>query len=224
MLKYYTIDKYKDCLHKLEVYDMVNVSDSYSRGWPSGNFWWSNMSYLRENVYPFETMNDRYFNEAWINIRRPDYSCFQFYNRFSFRDKFTYIPEASYKNPSSLADKKIILKSAKYMTLLEPENEDDHNRPTSTNEIDFTEKIQKNLESNNGKGFTNIIVSALILEDGIDEPCIGVKKCLVIEFHIEGDSETYRLVADDGVILNYIIDKPVSLGYILHNSEIKNIY
>jgi hypothetical protein len=224
MLKYYTIDKYKDCLHKLEVYDMVNVSDSYSRGWPSGNFWWSNMSYLRENVYPFETMNDRYFNEAWINIRRPDYSCFQFYNRFSFRDKFTYIPEASYKNPSSLVDKKIILKSAKYMTLLEPENEDDHNRPTSTNEIDFTEKIQKNLDSNNGKGFTNIIVSALILEDGIDDPCIGVKKCLVIEFHIEGDSEIYRLVADDGVVLDYIMDKPVSLGYILHNNEIKNIY
>ena len=224
MLKYYMIDNYKDCLHKLEIYDMVNVSDSYSRGWPSGNFWWSNMSYLRENGYPFETINDRFFNEAWINIRRSDYSCYQFYDRFSLRDKFTYLPEASYKNADSLIDKKIILKSAKYMTLMEPENEHDSNRPTSTNEIDFTEVIQQNLNANNGKGFKGIVVSALILNSNLADLCPGVKKSLVIEFQIQEDPETYRLVADDGVVLDYIIDKPVSFGYIFHNNEKKNIY
>lgn len=224
MLKYYTIDNYKECIKKLQVYDMITVSDSYSRGWPSGNFWWSNMSYLRENVYPYESMYDRFFNEAWINIRRPDYSCYQFYERFSFRDKFTYLPEASYKNPKSLLDKKIILKSAKLMTLMEPENEQDVNRPTQTNEVDFTDYIQANLDSNNGKGFTNVLVGLGTLGKTIDDPCPGIKKSLVIEFEVEGDPELYRLVGDEGSILNYIIDRPVSLGYIFHNDEKKNVY
>ncbi len=223
MLKYYTIDNYKECLKKLEVYDMITVSDSYSRGWPSGNFWWSNMSYLRENVYPYESIYDRFFSEAWINITRRDYSCYQFYERFSYRDKFTYLPEKSYKDPKSLSDKKIILKSAKLLTLLEPENEQDHNIPKETHEVDFTEYIQQNLDSNQGKGFSNILVGVNTMGRIMEDPAPGYKKSLVIEFQIQEDNEIYRLVGDEGAILNYKIDKPVSLGYIFQNNEKKDI-
>jgi hypothetical protein len=215
MLKYYIIDNYKSCLEKLKTYDEVNTSDSYGRGWPSGNFWWANMSYIRKNSYPFESTYSRFSSEAWLTYKRTDYSCYQFYNRFSFRDKFTYIPEASYKNPASLSDKVINLISAKYMVLLEPENETDMQRPLETHEQDCTDFIRENLNSNEQKGFNNIHVGhgGLLGPNLIEDPLYGVRKVLVIEFTITDDDNTYRLVGDEGSILNYRIDGYQSEGY-----------
>jgi predicted RNA-binding protein Jag len=224
MLKYYMIDNYKNCLEKLKVYDQCNVSDSFGRGWPSGNFWWANSHYLRHNPYPYESTYDRWSSEAWINMFRVDYTCYQFYERFGWRDKFTSIPEASYKNPNSLADKRMILKSAKFMTLMEPENEHDRNRPTETNEVDFTEFVQENINNNEGKGVSGIIVAMDTMGRVIPDPCYGVKKSLVIEFNIEGDDTTYRLIGDEGQVLNYRIDKVKSEGYMFHENTKKLIY
>lgn len=213
MLKYFMIDKYKDYIGKLEKYDQLNVSDSYSRGWPSGNFWWCRMDYLRKSNFPYESVWDRWASEAWINFRSKKYSVFQVYDRFFFRDKFTYLPEASYKNPRSLTDKKIILDYAKMITLMEPENENDRNRPNSDHAVDFTEFVQSNLEHNDYKGFSNIQVSFNTLGRTIEDPLFGTLKVLVIAFHVEGDDTQYRLVGDEGAILNYRIDSYSSIGY-----------
>ena len=222
MLKYYMIDNYKNCLSKLEQYDLCNVSDSYSTGWPSGNFWWATKSYVRDTNYPHNTPYDRWASECWVNFNKVNYKVFQFYDRFGFRDKFTYIPEASYKNPQSLNDKKIILLSAKLMTIMEPENENDLDRPSKTHEVDFTEFVRDNLKDNNNKGFTNIKVSFTDLGRVIEDPCYGVLKSLVIEFKIEDDDTIYRLVGDEGQILNYIINKPSSSGdHFLDNNKIE---
>ena len=219
MLKYFMIDNYKNCLYKLEVYDQVNVSDSYSRGWPSGNFWWANKSYLRENPFPWESTYDRWASEAWINFRRVEYSVFQFYDRFGVRDKFTFIPEMSYKNPELLVNKKITLLSAKFMTLMEPENENDMNRPSQTNEVDVTDFIQANLNATNNKGFTEIIVSNVTLGNPFEDPCPGVKKSLVIEFTISNDDTVYRIVGDEGQRIDYKLDKYSSVGYMFHRNK-----
>lgn len=213
MLKYFMIDRYKDCLSKLEDYDQVNVSDSYSRGWPSGNFWWCRMDYLRTANYPYESSWDRWASEAWINFRSLKYSTFQMYDRFYFRDKFTFLPEASYKSPKKLADKKIILDYAKLVTLMEPENENDRNRPNSDHAVDFTEFVQNNLEENDYKGFKDIIVSFTTMGRTIPDPLYGTLKSLVIAFHVEGDPTQYRLVGDEGAGLTYRIDSYKSIGY-----------
>jgi len=213
MLKYFTIDKYKDCLSKLEEYDQVNVCDSYSRGWPSGNFWWCKMEYLRTANYPYESTWDRWASEAWINSRSMKYSTFQIYDRFYFRDKFTFLPEASYKAPYTLADKKITLDYAQLVTLMEPENENDRNRPDSDNAVDFTEFVKANLEVNDYKGFSDIIVSFTTLGRVIPDPLYGTLKSLVIAFHIEGDPTQYRLVGDEGAGLSYHINSYKSIGY-----------
>lgn len=223
MLKYYMIDNYKSCLYKLKVYDQCNVSDSFGRGWPSGNFWWVNSHYIRHNEYPYESTFDRWSSEAWINMFRVDYTCYQFYERFGFRDKFTHIPERSYKNPSALQDKKMILLSAKLMTLMEPENENDRDRPTQTNEVDVTDFIQKNIDENEGRGVKNIIVALDTLGRHIEDPCYGVKKSLVIEFKIDGDETTYRLVGDEGQMLSYRIDRVKEEGYMFHENVKKII-
>lgn len=219
MLKYYMIDNYRNCLQRLKTYDEVNTSDSYGRGWPSGNFWWANMSYIRESSWPFESTYSRFSCEAWLTYRRADYSCYQFYNRFSWRDKFTYIPEASYKTPHLMKDKVINLLSAKYMVLLEPENETDLVRPSQTYEMDCTDFIRENLNNNQQKGFNNIIVThgGTLGPNVTEDPLYGVKKVLVIEFTVTGDDTVYRLVGDEGTNLNYRIDEYKPEGYIFYN-------
>ena len=57
----------------------------------------------------------------------------------------------------------------------------------------------------------------------IQDPCYGVKKCLVIEFNIDGDDTTYRLIGEEGQVLNYRIDRCDSGGYMFHENQIKNI-
>jgi hypothetical protein len=215
MLQYFIIDNYKACIDKLQHYDQVNVSDSYSRGWPSGNFWWCRMDYLRKINFPFESTYDRWASEAWINFRSKKYSTFQLYDRFYFRDKFTFIPEDSYKNIESMKDKKIDLLYAKYMVLLEPENENDRNRPTETYEVDCTDFIRKNLNDNDQKGFNGIIVShtGTLGPNVIKDPLYGVKKVLVTEFKVIGDDTIYRITTDEGDLLEYRIDTYKSIGY-----------
>lgn len=215
MLKYFMIDKYQNCLEKLNEYDQVNTSDSYSRGWPSGNFWWCKMDYLRNSNFPYESIWDRWASEAWINFRSKKYTTYQMYDRFYFRDKFTYIPEASYKNPNSMKDKEINLLSAKYMVLLEPENENDRNRPSETYEVDCTDFVRENLNNNEKKGFSNIVVShsGTLGPNVIEDPIYGIKKVLVVEFTITDDQTIYRLVVDEGDALDYKIDSYKSIGY-----------
>jgi hypothetical protein len=58
----------------------------------------------------------------------------------------------------------------------------------------------------------------------IPDPCYGVKKSLVIEFNIEGDDTAYRLIGDEGQVLNYRIDKVKSEGYMFHENTKKLIY
>ena len=222
MLKFFMIDNYKHCLHKLEQYDIVNVSDSYSRGWPSGNFWWATNKFIRENNLPLESYYDRWASEAWISAKRENYKCFQVYERFGYRDKFTYLPERSFKEPQYYDNKKIELLSAKLVTLMEPENENDRNRPDTPHEVDFTEFVQQNLDKNEGKGFDNIRVSFHTLGRTIEDPCYGVLKSLVIEFRIEGEDTVYRLVGDEGQTLNFYINSYTSVGYRYRNNY-KNI-
>lgn len=218
MLKYFMIDNYKQCLAKLKVYDQVNVSDSYSRGWPSGNFWWANKIYLRENPFPWESTYDRWASEAWINFRRKHYTMFQCYERFGFRDKFTYLPELSYKAPYKLMDSKITMLSAKLVTLMEPENEYDRNRPSDANEVDVSEFIHKNLEKNQYKGFTDIIVTLNTLGDPIPDKEPAYRKCLIIEFTITGDDTVYRIAVDEGQAFSYRIDRYNAVGYMFHRN------
>jgi hypothetical protein len=213
MLKYFMIDRYKDNISKLEEYDQVNVCDSYSRGWPSGNFWWCKAEYLRTANFPYESTWDRWASEAWLNFRSKRYSTFQVYDRFYFRDKFTSIPENSYKTPGVLADKKVILDYAKLVTLMEPENENDINRPNTDNAVDFTDFVQKNLEDNDYKGFKDIIVSFTTMGRTIPDPLYGTLKSLVIAFYVEGDPTQYRLVGDEGSNITFRIDSYNSIGY-----------
>lgn len=213
VLKYFTIDKHEKCLEKLKEYDEVIVSDSYARGWPSGNFWWVNTEFLRTVHFPFESNYDRWACEYWLNRRNSKYSTYQLYDRFFFRDKFTFIPESSYKSIESNRDKKINLKYAKLVTLMEPENENDRNRPTQDHAVDFTEFIAENLEKNNYKGFSNIQVSFNTLGRTISDPLFGTLKSLVICFTVDGDDTEYRLVGDEGAHLTFYIDTYNEVGY-----------
>lgn len=108
-LEYFNIIKWKECIHKLKLYDTVgtefvtesNYWDSkhnwrQESNWHySGNFWWANASYVK-NLDPYYVYSDAENNirnrcEFWLGTNKPNY--YNFYNTNTFcRYGHTYNP------------------------------------------------------------------------------------------------------------------------------------
>lgn len=71
-MEYYAIEKYSNCLDKLNEYDTVGVKllieNTSSIFHYSGNIWWANTSYIKKikQLKNCERFNDRMYCELWL--------------------------------------------------------------------------------------------------------------------------------------------------------------
>ena len=187
IMEHYLIDNSQDCIQKLDEYDQCGVTNVY--GWWCGNFWWSNLSYIKSNAKPDK--GDRWYFEAWLNrYRNP--SIHEYYH-FDFNSYYSSLP-LDIHNKELYKDSKIEVISAYYGTLGEQQDE---GRPIVERIVaDATEVIKNNLAANNYRGF-NIRIDNNICGD----PHYGIEKMIEIYFTIDG--KEYILVADENRNLNF---------------------
>lgn len=171
IMEYFLIDKFKDCIEKLESYDQCGVT-SVNRWW-WGNFWWSNLDWIRVNGEPKQ--GSRWMFEDWLNYQRTP-SHYEFYH-FEFNPYYTVLPDDIYINVDSYKEAKIEVKSAFYGALGEQQDEGKPIKERAV--IDVTDVVKQNLVQNNNRGF-NLYVSNGLGED----PCYGVVKMIEVNFLI----------------------------------------
>jgi hypothetical protein len=182
IMEYFLIDNYKDCIQKLDEYDQCGVTNV--DGWWWGNFWWSNLNFIRSNEKP--SHQARWYYEAWLNqYRNP--SLYEFFH-FEFNGYYSNLPKEIYSNKDIYKNSKIEVTSAYYGTLGEQQDE---GRPIVERVVvDVTDKIKENLIFNNYRGF-DIRVDNNIGGD----PYYGVYKLLEVYFTIDG--EEYIITVDE---------------------------
>ena len=189
-MEYFLIDNYQDCLLKLDEYDQCGLTNNNKWWW--GNFWWSNLSFIRSNSKPHG--GDRWYFEAWLNHNRNP-SVYEFYH-FEFNPYFTNLPNDIYSNGDKYKDSKIEIISAFYGTLGEQQDE---GRPLLERiVVDVAEQIKVNLIDHNNKGFC-----IRVDNDIAGDPHFGVYKALEIYFTIDG--EEYVITADENQNLKFLL-------------------
>jgi hypothetical protein len=187
LMEYFLIDSYQDCVQKLNEYDQCGLTNFH--GWWCGNFWWSNLSFIKSNSKP--DRGDRWYFEAWLNSHRNP-SIHEYYH-FDFNSYYSSLP-LDIHNKELYKDSKIEVISAYYGTLGEQQDE---GRPIVERIVaDATETIKNNLAANNYRGF-NIRIDNNICGD----PHYGIEKMIEIYFTIDG--KEYILVADENRNLNF---------------------
>lgn len=181
MLEYFLIDGHKDCLTKLESHNSCGVT--CNGGWFWGNFWWSNLSFVRENSEP--VFGDRWYFEAWLNQGRTHNS--HEYFKFIFNPYLSELPEELYKNSEELKDKNMSIDSAFYGTL-GIQLDEGYPNDIPLLQTDVTEKVRQHLINNE----ININVDNSIFGD----PAYKHRKFLLINLKI--DDKPYRVVFSEG--------------------------
>jgi len=190
IMEHFLIDNYKDCIEALQSSDHCGVT--CNQGWYWGNFWWSNLKFIKDNESP-TLFGDRWYFEAWLNYGR-QYTSHEFYH-FEFNSYYSDLPSDIYLK-ELYKDSKLEVISAFYGTLGEQQDE---GRPAVDRVVvDVTEVIKNNLATNNYRGF-NIVADNNMAGD----PYYGVQKML--EIYITIDNRECILVVNEGRALNFIL-------------------
>jgi len=189
-LEYFLIDKWEDCVEKLNEYDSVGVT--CNNGWFWGNFWWSNSKHImktREVDYW-----GRWEYEAWLNdyVEGPIKN-FEYY-KFEYNPYLTYLEEEWYKNPKKFKNSKISLHKATYGTA-NFEIDEGYANSTLSETVDVTEIVKEFLKRENYKKL-NIHISNECLGG---DPVVQNRKFLFIWFSLDVDkSKIYKLGVNEG--------------------------
>jgi hypothetical protein len=173
-MEYFLIDKYEDCIRKLDKYDQCGLTSD--RNWWWGNFWWSNLSWACNNPEPVPST--RWSFEAWLNSNRePSY--YEYFH-LDWSPYYSILPEDLYLNKDKYSNSTIEVVEAFYGTLGEQMNES--YTKVDRVMVDVTEQIRANLIVHGGKGF-NIRVDNSIAGD----PYFGIPKVLEVHFLLDGE-------------------------------------
>jgi hypothetical protein len=173
-MEYFLIDKYEDCVNKLNEYDQCGLTIHSNWWW--GNFWWSNLSWVSSNLEP--SPSDRWYFEGWLNSHREPF-CYEYFH-LDWSPYYSIMPEDFYKNKSKYSNSTIEVIEAFYGTLGEQMNES--YLKTDRVMVDVTEQVRANLAANKNKGF-NIRADNSIAGD----PNFGFVKVLEIHFLLDGE-------------------------------------
>lgn len=171
-MEFFLVDNYKDCISKLNSYDHCGVT--CNNGWYSGNFWWANLSFIKDNQIPGH--GDRWYFENWLNNQRK-YNSFEFFH-FDYNGYFSYFPESIYKNGKTLWDVNCTLESAFYGAL-NIQQDEGYDIPTKETLIDVTKEVKDLIK----RGITVSNVDNIYFGD----PAYMRKKYLIINFTVEGE-------------------------------------
>ena len=193
-LEYFVIDKWKDCVEKLNEYD--NVGTTCISGWYWGNFWWSQSKHIKK-CRQVDCWG-RWEYEAWLNSYIEDpISNFELF-RFTYNPYVTYVHENWYKEYKlENIPAKINLLRAYYGT---PQFEIDEGYSDTALNItkDVTEIVRKKLKEQNDEKFY-----FHVSDDTMDgSPCPSNKKFLFVEFYLNNDKNIYKLGTHQGMFLD----------------------
>lgn len=187
-LEYHLIDNYSQCLKDLKKYDTCGLTNV--NNWYWGNFWWANLSYIRENEKP--SHGDRWYFEAWLHYAR-HYKGKEYFH-FEWNPYFTNLPLDIYIDKDFLKNKKIKIISGLFGTTGIQQDEgypDDY----PIFQVDVTDKIKQNLETNNGQ-----MINIKVDKDTLGDVMSGFRKFLVMV--IEIDEKPYRITYNEGFFVD----------------------
>lgn len=185
---YFLIDRWEECVEKLETNDTVGVTNVNRWWW--GNFWWTKSSHIKKNTeFP---ARDRWYSEAWLHEGRTDGApAIKFYEwwHWQFDPFFTDHPRFLYDGTYSSADKKIVIHKAEY-------GYQSHQRDEGYDYVDecltdVTDIVRNKLNDSGGKLFWDVDENIL----GIPEiPTNGKRaiKGLFITYFFEDRPEILR--------------------------------
>lgn len=183
-LESHLIDNYPQCLEDLKEYDTCGLTNVGNWYW--GNFWWANLSFVRENEKP--NHGDRWYYEAWLHYAR-HYKSKEYYH-FEWNPYFTNLPVEAYIDPNFFKNKEIKIINGLFGTTgIQQDEGYPEDYPIA--QVDVTEKLIQNLELNEGREI-NIRVDT----DTMGEPIHGLRKFLVMMIEIGG--VLYRITYNEG--------------------------
>jgi len=178
------IDNYSQCVSDLDEYDTCGLT--CVGNWYWGNFWWSNLSFVKENPEP--THADRWYYENWLHHAR-HYKGKEYFH-FEWNPYFTNLPIDAYINPDFFKNKNVeVLNGLFGSTGIQLDEGYPDNYPQL--QFDVTEKLIENLNKNEGKEL-NIRVDTETMGD----PAHGMRKFLVMMIRI--GENIYRITYNEG--------------------------
>lgn len=189
MMEYYLIDNWKDCIPKLDEYDQCGLTQHSN--WLWGNFWWSNLSWIKSNPKP--AFGDRWYFEAWLNAGRNP-NIYEFYH-FNWNPYYTLLPIDFFTNPKD--HYRVKINSAYYGTIGEQQDE---SKPLADRVVvDVTDLIINNFKSNQEKAINIRVDNNLVDKD----PHFGFEKYLEIHFELDGEECILVTSEDENCIINF---------------------
>jgi len=193
-LEYFLIDKWEECIEKLDEYDNVGVT--CNNNWFWGNFWWSQTKHIEKTKEV--SIGTRWDYEAWLNERVNDVKNYE-WHKFTYNPYVTNIDPDWYKGESKYKGQKIILNSANYGT---PEFEIDEGYTNSVLNVvnDVTDIVKESLLKEDNLQFNIHIDNNTMGGD----PIYMTRKFLILNFSPENDpSKIFKIGTHEGMHLNF---------------------
>jgi hypothetical protein len=189
-LEYFMIDKWRECIDKLNEFDNVGVS--CTNGWFYGNFWWTKSSHIEKTQPPIKT--SRWYYEAWLNtgVSAKNY---EFYH-FDFSTYLCPIREFFYIKTKDKRDLEFI--AAEYGT---SDIQIDEGRADNVPVVlaDVSAVVRNNFDKCLKRGFDIDVNNSTL---GID-PIFGQKKFLFI--HCKYGDDSFDLVVEEYAHLRFVL-------------------
>lgn len=141
MLTYFVVDKWRECVAKLnDGFDTAGAACHYRWWW--GNFWWASSRHVKKLI-KFEG-GTRWYCESWLHEGRDnsEWESIRFFehNKFRYNPYFSIIPRYIYEDGGS--DVAINISKAEYGCFGEQIDEG-RPAPRSPDVIDVTEKVRE---------------------------------------------------------------------------------
>ena len=187
-LEYHLIDNYEQRIKDLDENDTIGLT--CVNNWYWGNFWWANLSYIRENSEPLH--GDRWYFEAWLHHARQykTKECFH----FEWNPYYSNLPIDVYTDENFFKNKDIEIISGLFGTTGIQQNEGEPIDCPKV-QIDVTDKLIENLQLNHGEKL-NIMVNI----GNFGDPIHGFVKLLVMMIKV--GNKVYRIAYNEGLTID----------------------
>lgn len=143
MMEYFLVDKWSECVSKLDDVDTVGVKN-YA-GWWWGNFWWTTSEHIKRLRKPYAT-GTRWDCEAWLHDWHPNKEEIKYYEwyQFQFSPYYTELPRYLWDD-SSKETISVTIRRAEFGCFGEQQDE---GRPLPTDEVvvDVTDEVLKTFD------------------------------------------------------------------------------
>lgn len=192
-LEYFLIDRWQECVNKLDENDNVGVT--CNANWYWGNFWWTNSKHVKKCIEV--NFWGRWDYEAWLNNSIEQPKNFEWF-KFIFNPYVTNIDQDWYKK-TKISNRKINLLKATYGTA--PFHIDEGYCEAPLNAVvDITKDVEKKLEEQNYEKFQFYAINSADNED----PAPHKRKFVFLEYCLDGKLEkVYKIGLQDGTYFDF---------------------